>query len=122
MLPVTPVEEWMSLSAGLIIGERYELLRELAHGAMGTVWVASEDKKRNVAIKFIHPDNCHEGALERFDVEIRTIAGLSGPNVVRIFTWGKHEGTTPYMVMELLEGKDLAGVLEAGPIASIESA
>ncbi|WP_375773701.1 protein kinase [Archangium gephyra] len=96
-------------------GRRFEVLRELGHGAMGWVFRArDEELQREVALKFLMPRGKFiEEALR----EARAIARLSHEHIVRIFDvgeWSDRPGATrlPFLVMECLEGESLAAVLQ----------
>jgi serine/threonine protein kinase/tetratricopeptide (TPR) repeat protein len=96
-------------------GRRFEVLRELGHGAMGWVFRArDEELQREVALKFLMPRGKFiEEALR----EARAIARLSHEHIVRIFDvgeWSDRPGATrlPFLVMECLEGESLAALLK----------
>lgn len=93
---------------------KYRLERELNRGGMGSVWVAFDEQlQRQVALKLMHQlEKSEQGRLrERFEREAQTIARLQHPNVVQIYDYGIADDGTPYLVMELLEGEDLAARL-----------
>ena len=89
---------------------RFELIREIARGGMGQVFLARDTKLgRKVAIKFLlHPD---PNFVQRFVIEARATARCTHENIVTIFEVAEHAGL-PYMVLEYLEGKPLASMLE----------
>ena len=93
--------------------DRFELIRELARGGMGQVFLARDTKLgRKVAIKFLlrnDPD-----FVQRFLVEARATARCTHENIVTIYEVGEYGGL-PYMVLEYLEGKTLSEVLETRP-------
>ena len=93
--------------------DRFGLIRELAHGGMGQVFLARDTKLgRKVAIKFLlHND---PNIAQRFLVEARATARCTHENIVAIYEVGEFQGL-PYMVLEYLEGKTLSKVLEAKP-------
>jgi hypothetical protein len=92
---------------------RFELIRELARGGMGQVFLGRDTKLgRKVAIKFLLRDDAH--FVQRFLVEARATARCTHENIVTIFEVGEHDGL-PYMVLEYLEGKTLSAVLESKP-------
>ena len=82
---------------------------------MGEVYRARDTRlDRNVAIKVLPQTVAGDPlALERFDREARAIASVSHPNICTVFDVGEHEGS-PYLVLELLEGKPLYAMLERG--------
>jgi hypothetical protein len=102
----------LDLSRNTRIG-RFEMIRELARGGMGQVFLARDTMLgRKVAIKFLLHDD--PDFVQRFLVEARATARCTHENIVTIFEVGEHEGL-PYMVLEYLEGKTLSDVLEAHP-------
>jgi len=80
---------------------------------MGTVWVAEQSElRRSVAVKFLSGSApFDETARKRFAREAKSAARLDGPHVVQIYEYGATEDGVPYIVMELLEGEDLAEYL-----------
>jgi serine/threonine protein kinase len=104
---------------GMIIGD-YELLEPLGQGGMGHVFKARHRAMgRIVALKCLAPDLAHRDAIRsarRFRREIRATARLSHPNIVTAHDAGEHEGI-PYLVMELIDGLDLARLVrQDGPL------
>jgi hypothetical protein len=92
---------------------RFELIREIARGGMGQVFLGRDTKLgRKVAIKFLLRDDVH--FVQRFLVEARATARCTHENIVTIFEVGEHE-RLPYMVLEYLEGKPLSDVLAVKP-------
>ena len=100
---------------------KYHIVEELGHGAMGVVYRAHDpDLDRLVAIKRIAPSHGGDDTLvERFRREARLAASLSHPNIVTVYDFGEERGTL-FMVMELLEGEDLAQALARRRLESLE--
>ncbi|HVY48278.1 MAG TPA: serine/threonine-protein kinase, partial [Minicystis sp.] len=101
----------MKIRGGEVLGDKYEVERQLAKGGMGSVWLAKDRKLcRRVAVKFIEivPDQAADAAaiLTRFEREALAIARLKTPHVVQIYDHAL-DSPTPYIVMEYLEGEDL---------------
>jgi DNA-binding NtrC family response regulator len=104
------------LDEGVPLG-LYRLMERLGEGGMGEVWRARHQLlARPCAVKVIRPDRLGESnrekAIERFRLEARTIARLTSPNTVRLFDFGVTETGSLYFVMELLEGLDLASLVQ----------
>ncbi|MFO0587713.1 MAG: protein kinase [Polyangiaceae bacterium] len=99
--------------AGTLLGGRYRLERPLAEGGMGEVWRAFHEKLEiPVAVKRMAPAlAASASARARFEREAKAAAKLSSPHVVEVFDYGV-EDDAPYIVMELLEGEDLASRLD----------
>lgn len=101
------------------MAERYKIYEQLGSGGMGAVFRAYDnDLKRWVAIKRL--TNLREGAADENLIsdlrrEADALASLRNPNIVTIFDVASDaEGL--FMVMELLEGEDLADVVSRGPL------
>ncbi len=94
----------------MTVGGRYVLERELGRGGMATVWLAlDEELHRPVAVKMLDDPLAGDPEIhDRFLREARIAARLAHPNLVRVFDVGEHEGR-PYIVMELVRGRSLAG-------------
>jgi hypothetical protein len=96
---------------------RYQILRRIGVGGMGTVYLAEHRiMERLVALKVIRPDIiADDEARSRFDREIKAAACLHHPNIVTAFD-AERVGTTSILVMEYAEGTDLGRRLaECGP-------
>lgn len=110
------------VKAGQVLAGKYRIERVLGEGGMGVV-VAAHDigLERRVAIKFLLPDFArHPEATQRFMREARAAAKIQSEHVARVIDVSTLENGAPYMVMEFLEGSDLAQVLEAGGPLPIE--
>lgn len=108
----------MSSSAHPSALGRYRITGELGSGAMGSVFLARDERLgRDVAIKAMRPVPGHAATLlERFFNEARAIAGLAHPNIIRIFDVDE-DGGVPFMVMEVARGGSLKKHLERGPLS-----
>lgn len=99
------------------IGE-YDIARELGRGGMAAVFLAHDVAlNRKVAIKVMAPGLLMgKGMVERFSREAQTVANLSHPNIIQIYTV-RHADDLHFFVMKYLEGNSLQSVLEAtGPL------
>jgi hypothetical protein len=101
---------------GRVFGGQYRIESLLGRGGMGSVYRGVQlSVNREVAIKLItagSPNNQAE-LVKRFHREAKATAQLSHPNTVRLFDFGVTETQELYMVMELLEGRDLEAQLQA---------
>jgi hypothetical protein len=107
----------------VVLEQRYELGAPLGSGGMAEVF-AGYDRTlgRPVAIKLLKTDLPDPRARERFEHEARTAAGFVHPNAVTVYDVGD-DGRRPYLVMELVEGRDLAELLAVrGPLPPAEAA
>jgi tRNA A-37 threonylcarbamoyl transferase component Bud32/tetratricopeptide (TPR) repeat protein len=103
-----------------LVQGRYRLLDLIGRGGMGEVWRARDESLgRRVAVKCLRPPGpYHDPSLapvlrERFRREARVAAALSHPGVTVVHDFGECDGI-PYLVMELLEGRDLSRLLADG--------
>ncbi|MFE6282758.1 protein kinase [Streptomyces sp. NPDC057877] len=100
-----------------IAGGRYQLRDLLGQGGMASVHLAYDSVlDRQVAIKTLHTDLGREQAFrERFRREAQAVAKLTHTNIVSVFDTGEDDVdgvTTPYIVMEYVEGRPLGSVLD----------
>ena len=101
--------EWLADAPG--IPERigsYRILRRLAHGGMGTVFEARQDKpQRPVAVKMMRAGLDSPGALRRFEYESQVLAHLTHPGIAQVYEVGTFDpgtGPVPWFSMELVAG------------------
>ena len=96
----------------LFIGN-YQILDRLGAGGMGTVYKARHRRmKRIVAIKVLSRTAVeNETFLQRFQREVEAVARLSHPNIVMAYDADEAE-TGPFLVMEFVDGRDLASVVQ----------
>ncbi len=106
------------VAPGDVVGGKYRVERVLGAGGMGVVVAATHvDLGQAVALKFIQTAAlASAGSLERFMREARAAARLRSEHVCRVLDVAR-DGDHPYMVLELLEGMDLAKVAKHhGPL------
>jgi serine/threonine protein kinase len=94
---------------------KYEILGEVGHGGMATVYRAMDKRLgREVAIKVIHPHlRDSSEAVARFHAEARAVAKLRHPNIVELFDISEPDEPEQYLVAELVRGTTLRKVLES---------
>jgi serine/threonine protein kinase len=98
---------------------RYEIVGEIGRGAMGVVYKATDPViGRAVAVKTIKLSEQGTGLtrpelLQRFQTEARAAGLLTHPNIVVVFDAGEEDGLY-YITMELVEGKSVQALLDAG--------
>jgi serine/threonine-protein kinase len=100
------------VAPGDVVGGRYVVEEVLGSGGMGVVVAARHELiGHRVAMKFVSAaTSANAEAFVRFSREARIVASLESDHVVRVTDFGMHAGT-PYMVMELLMGRDLSSEL-----------
>jgi len=109
---------------GSTLGGRYRLLELLGQGGMATIYRANDAQLgRDVAVKLLRPQYGRDpDFLARFRDEARSVAQLSHPNIVAVFDYGE-DTSGPYIVMELVEGEDLASIVrDTGPLPPRQAA
>lgn len=87
--------------------DAYEILREIGHGGMGTVYLASradESFDKRVAVKLINRGMNTNAVLKRFVMERQILARLEHPNIALLLDGGSTDDGLPYFVMEYIEG------------------
>ncbi|MDH5373579.1 MAG: Stk1 family PASTA domain-containing Ser/Thr kinase, partial [Acidimicrobiia bacterium] len=96
------------------LADRYELVSHIARGGMADVYEARDTLLgRRVAVKVLHSQfSSDEAFVKRFRREAQAAANLSHPNIVSIYDWGE-DGSTYFIVMELIEGRTLRDVLKS---------
>jgi serine/threonine-protein kinase len=102
-----------SLAPGRVLAGKFRIERILGTGGMGMV-VAAEHLllRQRVALKLLLPEMLlNLDVVERFEREARATARLRNDHVARILDVGTLETGAPYIVMEYLEGSDLAALL-----------
>lgn len=102
-----------------ILEGQFHIIQKIGTGGMGSVYRASQpEMNRMVAIKILHPKLVNRRDLtSRFRREARAMSQLSHPNTVKVFMYGELEDGSLYIVMELLEGRNLnQAVRRDGPI------
>ena len=99
-----------TIEPGTIVADKYRVDRVLGAGGMGVVLAAHHlHLDERVAIKTMLPSMLNEKeAVERFLREARTAVKIKSEHVARVSDVGKLDSGAPYMVMEFLEGEDLA--------------
>ncbi len=97
---------------GEVLAGRYRLLAPLGRGGAGEVWRAEDTVlARPVAVKLLRRlEGDPVDAVERFRTEARASARLTNPNVVATYDVGTANGQV-FLVMELVDGPDLAQLL-----------
>ena len=102
-----------------LIGARvshYRVLGVIGGGGMGMVYRAEDLKLgRSVALKFLPPEiTADSQVVRRFEREAQTASSLNHPNICTVHEIEDHNGT-PFIVMELLEGRSLNHAFEVSP-------
>jgi hypothetical protein len=113
----------VTVPAELVDHSRYRIQALLGKGGMGAVYKAEHRlMERRVALKIIgHDLSTRPELVERFRREVKAAARLSHPNIVTAFD-AEQAGATHFLVMEYIEGTDLARLVgERGPLPVAEA-
>lgn len=110
VVPVDPPEKLARRPPnGRRIGA-YEIVREIGHGGMGSVYLAEradESYRKQVAFKLLRSELANPELLRRFQQEREILAGLDHPHIARLLDAGATPDGGPYFVMEYVEGKPI---------------
>lgn len=103
---------------------KYEVLEELGHGGMATVYRAHDKRLgRDVALKVIHPHLRDSAEVaHRFFVEAKAVAKLRHANIVEVYDVSGEGEPEQYLVVELLRGKTLRKLLQEEKLIPPEAA
>jgi tRNA A-37 threonylcarbamoyl transferase component Bud32 len=124
LLPMTQGEgdaQAVDPLVGTVVAGKYTIVKQLGEGGMGCVYLAEQKlgtSVRKVALKTLHKHLSHDPAIKaRFDREAGTVAALEHPNTIQVYDFGEMEDGTLYLVMEFVQGRSVADILEKdGPM------
>ena len=109
------------LEIGDVLAKKYRLERLVGEGGTGVVVAARHIQlERVVAIKFLRTALASDEIRTRFEREARAIGQIESEHVVLLLDVGSLDDYSPYMVMEYLDGRDLARILKEDGALSIE--
>jgi serine/threonine-protein kinase len=111
------------IQKGTLIDGKYRIVCRVASGGMGAVYeVVHERIRRKLAMKFILPElAANEEVRKRFEIEARAASAIGQENIVEITDMGTTSDGLPFLVMEFLEGFDLAVLLEKGAVDQVRT-
>ena len=107
------------LESGAIFAERYEILRRIGTGGMGTVYLARHRAMgRHCALKLLHASLGRDReARDRFTREARNASRIAHPNVCTVYDFGATPEGQLFLVLEYVDGRSLGAILaEAGAL------
>ncbi|MEO6124843.1 MAG: Stk1 family PASTA domain-containing Ser/Thr kinase [Ilumatobacteraceae bacterium] len=107
-----------------VLNDRYEIQQRIGRGGMADVLLARDLLlDRPVAIKVLFAEFATDPSfVERFRREAQSAAGLTHPNIVGVYDWGKYGGTY-FIAMEYVQGRTLADIIRAnGRVSAVQAA
>ncbi len=109
---------------GTILSERYKILRQIGEGGMGLVYEAEHITiEKRVALKILRDDfSGRPEVVERFRQEAKSASRIGNEHIIDISDFGVTPSGASYFAMELLDGEDLATVLEREGFVELERA
>jgi serine/threonine-protein kinase len=114
-----PIEKQPALAADQIVADTYRVVRRVGAGGMGEIYEATHLRLAGrYALKLMRPEIAsNPDALARFEREARVTSALRHPNIVQVVDFSALPGGAPYMVMEFLDGLELAQLMKrTGPL------
>jgi serine/threonine-protein kinase len=99
---------------GRLLDEKFRVVGPLGSGGMAAIWLAiNEAVDRPVAIKLLRPETARsEELLARFRAEARAAGRIDNEHICEVLDFGS-SAIGPYIVMERLQGQDLASLIKA---------
>ncbi len=100
---------------GLVLGGKYRVMRKLGEGGMGSVYEGMHELiGKRVAIKTLNPEFTKNPAVvERFRREARAATAAGNEHIIDVTDLGDLPDGSPFLVMEYLDGRDFAHLLES---------
>jgi serine/threonine-protein kinase len=113
--PLAPTED---KRLGMVLQDKYRIVRKIGEGGMGSVYEAEHVLiKRRVAIKCLHAHfTSNEELVARFHREALAATAVGNEHIIEVTDMGALPDGTIFMVLEYLDGRDFASVLDTeGP-------
>ncbi|UQA61025.1 serine/threonine protein kinase [Polyangium aurulentum] len=105
------------ITPGMVIAGRYRVVKQLGEGGVGAVFVVQHiHTDERLALKVLQDETMHDPTtIERFRAEARAPARIDSDHIVRVTDAdvAPELGGAPYLVMELLKGRDLGAEITA---------
>jgi eukaryotic-like serine/threonine-protein kinase len=107
-----PIVKTSFLHPGMVVNERYDVVRHLGAGAMADVYLVKDrDLGEFIALKILHKNTFINEELEQFKEEIRLARRITHRNILRTYDFGFWEKRY-FITMEYVQGFDMAHMLE----------
>lgn len=113
---IRPEPEADDRRIGQLVDGKYQILRRLACGGMGSVYEARHTVVgRHFALKFLHEHYAQKSCMvQRFLREAQAAGSIASEHIIGVLDYGTTDGT-PYLVMELVRGQDMRELLGESP-------
>jgi serine/threonine-protein kinase len=114
--PPFPVQGTAVFAADTVLDGTYRIVRPLAQGGMGEIYLAAHERLPGYfAVKVLQAELAfHPESQTRFRREAEILAGIRHPNVVQVVDFNISMNGIPYLVLEYIDGPDLASDLRGG--------
>ncbi len=111
---VEPRSKPSSTITGEILGDKYQILREMGSGSMGAVYEARHTVLgRRLAVKVLKQECSNERLKKRFFNEARAAGAITHQHIVQVYDFGLIEDSQePYIVMEYVDGENLQDYMD----------
>jgi len=103
---------------GQVLSGRYRIVDLIAMGGMGAVYLGEHvHMHKRIAVKMLHPESeDHPEIVARFEREALVGAHVNHPNIAHATDFGKLDDGSYFLVLEYVEGKNLADLIREGPM------
>lgn len=101
---------------------RYQIVEQIGSGGMGIVYAAEDPGLgRRVAIKLLDAPTDESLNRARFKREAKALSAITHSNIATVYDYGETDEGRPFLVLELIEGKTLSELLDAGTLSPSQS-
>jgi len=107
-------EEEVDPKIGLLLNDRYRIVRKLGEGGMGAVYEGKHEMiNRSLAIKCLHPQfMANKEVVERFHREANAATAVGNEHIIEVTDVGSFDDGSPFIVMEKLDGIEFGDLLD----------
>src|SRR5579883_136589 len=103
----------MELQPGSLLIGKYVISACIGSGGMGNLYRALDQTlNRQVVLKFLARSHERERSFVRFQTEAKALSRLTHPNIAKVYDFGVLEDSSPYLVIEYIEGMDLQQIID----------
>lgn len=115
--------DWQGFNKGELVAGRYRVLRDVAAGAVGMVYLAKDEKVGDrVAVKTLKPlQMMSEVLVRRFEREGKALKKIQHPHIVRYRDHGFDELGRPFLVTDYVLGRDGSAIMNWSPPLTLDA-